>query len=40
MQDPRAGQVLQQIAQQIQGIQAQPPVLLYDVTCKRAKKGG
>ena len=30
----------QQIAQQIQQIQSQPPVMLYDVSCKRSKKGG
>lgn len=49
--DPKAAQAIQQgeqkkqqsaqqIQQQIQQIQAQPPVMLYDVTCKRVKKGG
>ncbi|WP_299643286.1 MIC19/MIC25 domain-containing protein [Devosia sp.] len=30
----------QQIQAQIQHIQSQPPVMLYDITCKRSKKGG
>lgn len=33
-------QAVQQIQAQIQQIQAKPPVMLYDVTCKRVKKGG
>jgi hypothetical protein len=33
-------QAMQQLQQQIAQIQAQPPVLLYDITCKRTKKGG
>lgn len=39
-QDPRAAQAIGQIQQQMQAIQMQPPVMLWDVTCKRTKKGG
>jgi hypothetical protein len=38
--DQQAAQALQQIAQQMQQIEATPPVLLYDVVCKRTKEGG
>lgn len=39
-QDPRAAQAAQQLQQQIAGIQAQPPKLLFDVVCKRSKDAG
>ena len=40
MGDPQAQQALQQLGAQIQQIQGMPPVMLYDVVCKRSKKGG
>jgi hypothetical protein len=36
----QAMQAVQQIQQHIQQIQAAPPVMLYDITAKRTKKGG
>jgi len=38
--DQRAQQAIQAMQQQIAGIQAQPPAMLYDVGCKRTKPGG
>ncbi|MFZ6653800.1 portal protein [Undibacterium sp. TJN19] len=35
-----AMQAVQQLQAQLQQIQAQPPQMLYDLTCKRVKKGG
>ncbi len=40
MGDPQAAQAVQAIMQRMAEIQAQPPVLLYDVVCKRSKEGG
>jgi hypothetical protein len=40
MSDPRGAQAVPQIQQRIQQIQAQPPAMLYDVTCKRTRKQG
>ena len=39
-QNPQAAQAAQQIEQQIQAIQSAPPVMLYDVSCKRSKECG
>lgn len=38
--DPQAAQAVQQIQAQMAQIQAQPPVMVYDVTCKRSNKCG
>ena len=40
MGDPQAAQAQMQIEQQIAQIQSAPPVLVYDVTCKRTDKCG
>lgn len=39
-QNPQAMQAVQQLAAQIQQIEQTPPVLLYDITAQRSKKGG
>ena len=39
-QNPQAAQAVQQIQAQIQQIQSAPPVMLYDIACKRSKGGG
>lgn len=38
--DQQAAQAFQQLQAQMQQVQAAPPVLLYDITCKRVQKGG
>lgn len=38
--DPKAAQALQQMQQHMEQIQAQPPVMLYDITAKRVKTDG
>jgi len=40
MGDPQAMQAVEMLTQQMQGIQSAPPVLAYDVTCKRSDKCG
>ncbi|MBC3910861.1 portal protein [Undibacterium umbellatum] len=37
---PPANPAVQQLQAQLQQIQAQPPEMLYDITCKRVKTGG
>ena len=39
-QDPRAAQAAQQLQAQLDGLKAQPPKLLYDVTATRKSGGG
>jgi hypothetical protein len=39
-QNPQAAQAVQQIQAQMQQVVNQPPVMLYDITCKRVMKGG
>jgi hypothetical protein len=39
-QDPQAAQAVQQIQAQMAQIQQAPPVMVYDVTCKRSSKCG
>jgi hypothetical protein len=39
-QQPQAMQAAQQMQQQLQQIQSTPPKFIYDVVCKRVKKGG
>jgi len=38
--NPQAQQAVAQLQQQIQQIQSQPPVMAYDITCKRVNKEG
>lgn len=38
--DQQTAQAIPQLQQQYQQIQAQPPVMVYDISCKRVKKGG
>jgi len=40
MGDPQAQQAVMQMQQRMEQIQAMPPKMVYDVTCKRSKTGG